>query len=114
MQEKVLLAMFETESSGIVARNSIISNRSGIYKPDVTNIVTRLSSEGMCWFEPRVGIGLTYTGTEIAKAIFDKVEIIRSFLEKTLQLPREKIEQAALSMYNVVDNDVLDKMRSTM
>ncbi len=93
-----------------VARIKEISERMAVSKPSVIQAIRELKNENLLIQEPYGYIELTFQGTEKAKKILKKHNVLRDFLIKILGVSSENAEKDACEIEHIISEETLAKI----
>jgi len=89
--EEYLEAIYKINEEGRPAKNSELTKNLKVSPPSVTQMVQKLSDEGLVVYEPYKGIYLTGKGASLAQKVVRRHRLLEVFLHDVLKLPREKV-----------------------
>lgn len=92
------------------AKVTDISNALNVKKASVTGALNQLKQRGLINYEPYSAITLTKKGTEEAKKIIEKHNVMSEFFETVLNLsPKEAVENAC-KMEHIMSEKMFERM----
>ncbi len=107
--EDYLEAIFLIVADKQAAKVGDISKKLKVAKPSVTGALQSLRERGLINYRPYDVVTLTPEGTAIAERVVRRHEVLRSFLEKVLNVPLDKAEDAACKMEHAVRGEIIDR-----
>ena len=96
--EEYLEAIYGFNERGRLARNQDLSDKLSVSPPSVTQMIKRLSDEGLVEYEPYRGAALTGKGMALAQNVVRKHRLLERFLHDFLGLPGERVHAEACRM----------------
>ena len=105
-KQDYLKALFALSPGGEVVPTSRLAAHLGVKAPSVTNMVTRLSAEGLVSHSPRAGARLSTRGRREALAIVRRHRILEAFLVRVLGLDLADVHEDA----EVLEHHVSDRL----
>jgi len=93
--EEYLRAIYSINEEGRPARTTELAKRLRVSPPSVTQMLKRLSEEGVIEYSPYRGVILTGKGTALAQRVVRKHRLLERFLHDLLGLKREKVHEEA-------------------
>jgi DtxR family Mn-dependent transcriptional regulator len=96
--EEYLEAIYSFNEKGELAKNQELSDKLKVSPPSVTQMIQRLSDEGLVDYEPYRGATLTGKGMALAQKVVRKHRLLERFLQDHLGLPHEKVHGEACKM----------------
>ena len=96
--EEYLEAIYSFNEKGKLAKNQDLSDKLKVSPPSVTQMIQRLSEEGLVEYRPYKGASLTGKGTALAQKVVRKHRLLERFLRDHLGLPRERVHGEACRM----------------
>jgi DtxR family Mn-dependent transcriptional regulator len=96
--EEYLEAIYGFNEKGELAKNQELSEKLKVSPPSVTQMIQRLSEEGLVDYEPYKGASLTGKGTALAQKVVRKHRLLERFLRDHLGLPHERVHGEACRM----------------
>jgi DtxR family Mn-dependent transcriptional regulator len=103
--EEYLEAIYSFNEKGIWAKNQALSKKLKVSPPSVTEMVKRLSSEGLVLYKPYKGVLLTGIGLALAEKVVRKHRLLECFLHDLLKLPKERIHEEACKLEHSISDD---------
>lgn len=102
--EEYLEAIYSFNEQGKQAKNQDLANKLKVSPPSVTQMVIRLSKEGLVEYIPYNGASLTGKGMALAQKVVRKHRLIERFLYDFLKLPENKVhDQACMMEHSLTD-----------
>ncbi len=108
--EDYLEAILQLEEKNRVARVKDIAEKLSVQMPSVTGALKNLKSKELIEYEKNSFINLTPKGSEIARSIFGKHQILVKFLEEVLLLETEQSQQEACKIEHSIDQDTAKRI----
>jgi len=96
--EEYLEAIYSFNEKGKLAKNQDLSDKLKVSPPSVTQMIKRLSDEGLVDYKPYKGATLTGKGMALAQNVVRKHRLLERFLYDFLGLPRNKVHEEACRM----------------
>ena len=103
--EDYLETILLLEQKNRVARVKDIADKLSVQMPSVTGALKTLKKKDLVEYEKNSFINLTSKGTKLAKAVFQRHEILVAFFSKGLGLEGEDAEKQACSMEHTIDQE---------
>ena len=108
--EDYLSTIFDLMARKRVARVSDIAAAMGVQMPTVTGVLRHLAEHGLVNYEPYKFVTLTPQGTEIARGMIRREDILKKFLTDVLGLPEETAGRDACGMEHAVSEETLERL----
>lgn len=108
--ENYLEVIFELEQSNDKVRSIDIANKLKVSRPSVNKAMGILRELKMIIKRPYGDITLTEKGREIAKEIYNRHTVIRTFLIDVLGVDKNIAEKDACQMEHVVSKQTMEKL----
>lgn len=108
--EDYLEAIYHLEQERRIARVRDIADRLGVKMSSVSSALKSLGSRGFIRYDPHQFITLTERGTERAKQIVRKHEILKRFLARVLKVDESAAEDNACRIEHHLDPEVIEKL----
>ena len=107
-KQDYLKALFHLAHEGETVATSTLAGHLGVSPPSVTNMVTRLASEGLVRHTPREGTRLTASGRRSALGMVRRHRILETFLVRVLGLDWSEVHEDAEVLEHHVSDRVLE------
>lgn len=91
-------------------RTKELADELGVSSASVTEMVKKLSEDGLVENEPYYGFSLTRKGIVAALRVLRKHRLLERFLVDTLGLPQSEVSAEAHRLEHVVSDDALDRI----
>lgn len=108
-REDYLKFIYENGKNDIIS-NKIIANGLGIAPPSVSEMIIKLSAEGLVEHIPYHGAKLTELGMTQAKTLIRKHEIWEFFLANRLNYNDQEVHELAEVFEHVTPDDLADRL----
>lgn len=108
-KEDYVKFLYET-SQGDVVSNKDIAQGLQIKPSSVSEMILKLSADGLVDYKPYQGVKLTDKGMSLAKEMIRKHEIWEYFLEHTLQYDPQKVHDLAEVLEHVTPLELADSL----
>ncbi len=108
--EDYLEAIFHIAAKKQAARAKDIAQRLGVNNSSVTGALRALSEKGYINYAPYDLITLTKKGSELAKDVVRRHEVLREFFIKVLSIDEAEADESACKMEHAVSNNILEKI----
>jgi len=112
--EEYLEAIYDIAGKDGKAKTTEIAQRLKNAPASVTEVLQRMSRNGLINYEPYQGVSLTKKGENIVTRIKRKHRLLEVFLEKFLHLPKEHIHDQACKMEHVIDDETEQALCKTL
>jgi len=96
--EEYLEAIYSFNEKSKLAKNQDLSDKLKVSPPSVTQMIKRLSDEGLVEYKPYKGATLTGKGMALAQNVVRKHRLLERFLHDFLGLPHDKLHLEACKM----------------
>ncbi|MFH2111542.1 MAG: metal-dependent transcriptional regulator [Candidatus Bathyarchaeota archaeon] len=96
--EEYLEAIYSFNEKSKLAKNQDLSDKLKVSPPSVTQMIKRLSEEGLVEYKPYKGATLTGKGMALAQKVVRKHRLLERFLHDFLGLPNDKVHGEACKM----------------
>jgi len=96
--EEYLEAIYGFNEKGGLAKNQDLSDKLNVSPPSVTQMIQRLSEEGLVDYKPYKGTTLTGKGMALAQKVVRKHRLLERFLCDHLGIPHERVHGEACRM----------------
>jgi len=93
-------------------RTTDVANAIGVSKPSVNQAIKSLKEKGLADQERYGGVTLTDKGTEIAKRVLGRHNLIKQFLVDVLGVDESTAEQEACAMEHCIGESTIQKLRN--
>ena len=103
--EEYLEAIYSFNESGEVAKNTELAKRLKVAPPSVTQMIQKLSDEGLVNYEPYKGAVLTGKGMAMAQKVVRKHRLLERVLHDFLGLNRDKVHEEACRMEHSLSDE---------
>ena len=103
--EEYLEAIYSFNERGELAKTTELAKRLRVAPPSVTQMLKRLSDEGLVEYEPYRGATLTGRGMAYAQRVVRKHRLLERFLHNFLGLKREKVHEEACRMEHSLSDE---------
>jgi DtxR family Mn-dependent transcriptional regulator len=103
--EEYLEAIYNFNEKGKLAKNQDLTEKLKVSPPSVTQMIKRLSEEGLVEYEPYKGATLTGKGMALAQKVVRKHRLLERFLHDFLGLPYEKVHEEACKMEHGISDE---------
>jgi len=110
--EMYLETVFILENSYGHAHGVDIAKRLGVSKPGVTKAINYLKDQGYVNKQRYGSITLTEKGRALSKEIYINHNIIKKFLEHSLNLPAEQASIDACKIEHILSDDMLEAIKN--
>lgn len=98
------------EKSGYV-RAVDVANELNFSKPSISRALGILKSAGLVRIEPSGNIILTDEGKRRAEAVYERHQVISSFLKSTLGLSQDTAAADACRIEHIISDEAFDRIR---
>jgi DtxR family Mn-dependent transcriptional regulator len=112
--EEYLEAIYSFNENGEYAKNQDLSNKLKVSPPSVTQMVKRLSEEGLVVYTPYKGVFLTGTGRALAEKVVRKHRLLECFLYDVLKMPKERVHDEACRMEHSISDEAAAALCAAM
>ena len=96
--EEYLEAIYSLNERGELAKNQELAIRLKVSPPSVSEMIRKLSEDGLIAYEPYKGVVLTGKGMARAQKVVRKHRLLESFLHDRLGLKMDKVHSEACMM----------------
>jgi len=103
--EEYLEAIYIFNEKDMLAKNQDLSDKLKVSPPSVTQMIKRLSDEGLVDYEPYKGATLTGKGMALAQKVVRKHRLLERFLQDFLGLPHNKVHEEACRMEHGISDE---------
>lgn len=110
--EEYLKTIYILKNTENQIRVTDISKRLNCSKPSVNRALNCLKSEGLIEYEVYGDIELTEEGTNVAKSIVKRYDILKLFLTDVLDVDENTAEAEATSMKHSISENTINKLES--
>jgi len=110
--EDYLEAIYELKKKDGAAKVSTIADRLGVKMPSVNAAIKKLSGQGLVKHDRYGDVGLTKKGTEIAKGISHRHEVLSLFLSEILGVGPETSRRDACEIEHSLSPDTDKRLTS--
>lgn len=110
--EKYLETIHILEKSYGHAHSVDIAKRLGVSKPSVSKAMNYLKDKGLVNKEAYGTITLTKKGKELSEQIYNNHKLISLFLEHSLELTTEEVDENACRIEHVLSDGMLEAIES--
>ena len=90
--------------------NKVIAQGLGVAPPSVSEMITKLSQEGLVDYRPYFGVVLTQLGLEMAQELVRKHEIWEYFLEHKLNYSKSEVHDLAELLEHATPTDLANRL----
>ena len=108
--EDYLEAILALSAEGGVARARDIAKELGVSRPSVTGALRHLAEHGFVNYRPYELITLTPEGTEVARRVSRRHEVLSRFLRGALGVAPEAAEKDACRIEHGLSRDTVDRL----
>ena len=108
--EDYLEAIFNLMAEKRVARVSDIAQSMGVQMPTVTGALKHLAEHGLVNYEPYQYVTLTPEGTEIARGLIRRHDVLKEFMAEVLGLPDKIADNDACGMEHALSEETLRRL----
>jgi DtxR family Mn-dependent transcriptional regulator len=108
--EDYLEAIFHIASEKGAARAKDISKRLKVNSSSVTGALRALAERGLVNYAPYDVITLTVNGTQAARDVSRRHEVLRDFFVKVLSVDEREAEEGACRMEHAVPRNILERL----
>jgi DtxR family Mn-dependent transcriptional regulator len=108
--EDYLEVILDLEQRNKVARAKDIADRLGLQRGSITGALKNLHEKRLINYKPYSFITLTKKGTQIAKAVTHRHNVLKNFLLTVLQLDEETAESTACRMEHAIDDMTISRL----
>lgn len=109
-QEEYLKMIYVLSNTEKTVRVTDIAQKLNITKPSVNKGIKSLKEMQLVNYETYGEITLTDKGTEIARAILKRFDIVKIFLKEILEVPEEQAEKEATAMKTAISQETEEKL----
>lgn len=102
--EEYLEAIYKLNERGRMAKNVDLAKSLKITPPSVTQMIQKLSEEGLVVYEPYKGVMLTGKGMALAQKVVRKHRLLERFLHDYLNLDRDVVHDEACRMEHTLSD----------
>jgi DtxR family Mn-dependent transcriptional regulator len=103
--EEYLESIYIINEKGKLAKNQELSKTLNVSQPSVTQMIKRLSEEGLVENKPYKGAYLTGKGMALAQKVVRKHTLLEVFLHEKLKLPLDKAHNEACRMEHSLSDE---------
>jgi DtxR family Mn-dependent transcriptional regulator len=103
--EEYLEAIYSFNERGKVARNTELAKRLRVAPPSVTQMIKRLSEEGLVEYEPYRGATLTGKGMALAQKVVRKHRLLERFLYDLLGFGKDRVHDEACRLEHSLSDE---------
>ena len=103
--EEYLEAVYSFNEKGELAKNQDLSEKLKVSPPSVTEMIKKLSDEGLVTYEPYKGVLLTGKGMARAQKVVRKHRLLERFLHDTLGLKLDKVHNEACKLEHSISDE---------
>ncbi|MEM0467147.1 MAG: metal-dependent transcriptional regulator [Candidatus Thermoplasmatota archaeon] len=103
--EEYLEAVYDVAGKEGIAKTSEVAKQLDNAPASVTEVFQRMQQNNLVRYEPHKGVRLTKKGLKVALKMKRKHRLLEVFLNKTLQLPKEKIHDQACKMEHTLSDE---------
>jgi DtxR family Mn-dependent transcriptional regulator len=104
--EEYLEAIYSYNEKGKIAKNHELAERLKVSPPSISEMIKKLSDEGLVTYEPYKGVVLTGKGTARAQKVVRKHRLLERFLHDGLGLSLDKVHNEACMMEHGLSDEV--------
>ena len=112
--ENYLSEIFRLEQSEIRVKTNIIAKKMGISDAAVTDMLKKLSANGLILYERYKNIQLTKKGKDYAAVIVRRHRIWEIFLNQIVKLPWDKVHDEAHRLEHSSSDELVDRMEEML
>jgi DtxR family Mn-dependent transcriptional regulator len=112
--EEYLQAIYSHNEQGELAKNQELAEQLKVSPPSVSEMIRKLSEEGLVIFEPYKGVVLTGKGMAKAQKVVRKHRLLESFLHDRLGLRMEKVHSEACMMEHGLSDEAAAALCDSM
>jgi len=112
--EEYIEAIYSFNEKGETAKTSELAKRLKVAPPSVTEMLKRLSEEGLIEYEPYKGAILTGKGTALAQRVVRKHRLLERFLYDFLGLKKEKVHDEACRLEHSLSDEAAAALCKTL
>lgn len=103
--EEYLEAIYSYNERGELAKNQDLAERLRVSPPSVTQMIKKLSDEGLVTYESYRGVMLTGRGMARARVVVRKHRLLERFLHDGLGMGNEKVHEEACRMEHAISDE---------
>lgn len=107
-------AIYKLNERGRLAKNVDLARSLNITPPSVTQMIQKLSDEGLVVYEPYKGVVLTGKGMALAQKVVRKHRLLERFLHDYLNLDRAVVHEEACRMEHTLSDLAAAALCKTM
>jgi len=104
--ERYLECIYKIQEEGARAKTKEIARRLGVKQPSVTEMLAKLSEEGLVTYKPYRDAVLTERGARIGRAATRKHRVLEAFLHRTLGVKKGRVHAEACKLEHALSDDV--------
>ena len=112
--ENYLSEIYKLEQSKIKVKTNIIAKKLDISNAAVTDMLKKLSSNGLILYERYKNIQLTQTGKDYAAVIVRRHRIWEIFLNQIVGLPWDKVHDEAHRLEHSSSDELIDRIEEML
>lgn len=112
--EDYLSVIYKNQNEAGEIKSNIIADKLSISNAAVTDMVKKLSKEGLINYIPYKGISLTDEGNSYAKALVRRHRIWELFLFQIVGLPWEKVHDEAEKLEHCASDELINRMEEML
>jgi len=112
--ENYLSEIYKIEQTGIKVKTNVIAKKMEISDAAVTDMLKKLSSNGLILYERYKNIQLTKKGKEYAGVIVRRHRIWEIFLHQVVGLPWEKVHDEAHRLEHSASDELVDRLEAML
>ncbi len=103
--EEYLEAIYSYNEKGELAKNSELAKRLRVSPPSVTQMMQKLSEDGLIEYQPYKGAALTGRGMAYARKVVRKHRLLERFLHDVLKLNGNKVHNEACRLEHSLSDE---------
>jgi len=103
--EEYLEAIYAFNENGELAKNSELAKRLRVSPPSVTQMIQKLSEDGLVEYQPYKGAALTGRGMAHARKVVRKHRLLERFLHDVLKLNGSKVHNEACRLEHSLSDE---------
>ena len=112
--ENYLSEIYKIEQTGIKVKTNVIAKKMEISDAAVTDMLKKLSSNGLILYERYRNIQLTKKGRVYAAAVVRRHRIWEIFLHQVVGLPWEKVHDEAHRLEHSASDELVDRLEAML
>lgn len=112
--QEYLQAIYNINETGKPARTTELAEKMGVSPPSVTEMLIRLSEEGLLEYEPYKGATLTGKGTALAQKTVRKHRLLERLLNDVLHTKPERVHEEACKLEHALSDRVANSLCSCL